>query len=216
MRFAGELAALGTAFCWAAGTNLFASAGRRMGSKVLNRLRITVAALFLGLALLVARGSPWPTWATGSQVALLAVSGLVGFVFRKAITQPPPRPRRAQPPRRPAGCRDRCSPAARAWCTGRPARPAAGHPRESRQPDSAGGRRAASRGRGASQRGNRGPTISLVANDRPSHVCDPPQARNRHARRGGRSRAESRAASRPVDDTPKLGSFADVGAGVAA
>jgi len=84
MRLAGEIAALGTAFCWAAGTNLFAAAGRRMGSRVLNRLRITVAALFLGLALLVARGSPWPTWATGSQVLLLAASGLVGFVFGDA------------------------------------------------------------------------------------------------------------------------------------
>jgi drug/metabolite transporter (DMT)-like permease len=81
MRFAGEVAALGTAFCWAAGTNLFTAAGRRMGSMVLNRLRITVAVVFLGLALLVTRGTPWPTWATGTQLALLAVSGLVGFVF---------------------------------------------------------------------------------------------------------------------------------------
>ena len=81
MRFAGEVAALGTAFCWAAGTNLFAAAGRRMGSMVLNRLRITVAVVLLGLALLVTRGTPWPTWATGTQLTLLAVSGLVGFVF---------------------------------------------------------------------------------------------------------------------------------------
>jgi drug/metabolite transporter (DMT)-like permease len=79
--FAGELAALGTAVCWAVGSNLFATAGRRMGSLVLNRLRLTVAALFLSLALLVTRASAWPTWATESQLALLVVSGLVGFVF---------------------------------------------------------------------------------------------------------------------------------------
>ncbi|HEY2954875.1 MAG TPA: DMT family transporter [Candidatus Eisenbacteria bacterium] len=84
MRFAGEISALGTAVCWAAGSNLFAAAGQRMGSAVLNRLRITVAALLLGLALLVTHGSPWPTWATGSQVGLLAASGLVGFVFGDA------------------------------------------------------------------------------------------------------------------------------------
>ena len=84
MKYAGELAALGTACCWAAGTNLFAAAGRRMGSVILNRLRITVAAIFLGLALLVTRGTPWPTWATGPQIALLAVSGLIGFVFGDA------------------------------------------------------------------------------------------------------------------------------------
>jgi drug/metabolite transporter (DMT)-like permease len=84
MRFAGEFAALGTAVCWAAGSNLFAAAGQRMGSVVLNRLRITVACGFLGLALLVTRGSPWPVWATPAQVGLLALSGLIGFVVGDA------------------------------------------------------------------------------------------------------------------------------------
>ena len=81
MRYAGEFAALGTAVCWAAGSNFFAAAGQRMGSVVLNRLRITVAVVLLGTALFVTRGSPWPVWATPSQVWLLALSGLVGFVF---------------------------------------------------------------------------------------------------------------------------------------
>ena len=81
MMFAGEFAALGTAVCWAAGSNFFAAAGQRMGSVVLNRLRITVAMGLLGAALLVTHGSPWPTWATPTQVWLLALSGLVGFVF---------------------------------------------------------------------------------------------------------------------------------------
>ncbi len=81
MRFAGEFAALGTAVCWAAGSNFFAAAGQRMGSVVLNRLRITLAMLLLGTALLVTHGSPWPTWATPEQVWLLGLSGLVGFVF---------------------------------------------------------------------------------------------------------------------------------------
>lgn len=81
MRFAGEIAALGTACCWSVGSNLFAAAGRRMTSPVLNRLRITVAVVFLGSALLATRGSPWPIWASQQQVVLLAVSGLVGFVF---------------------------------------------------------------------------------------------------------------------------------------
>jgi drug/metabolite transporter (DMT)-like permease len=81
MRFAGELAALGTACCWSVGSNLFAAAGRRMTSPILNRLRITVAVVLLGAALLAIRGAPWPTWATRFQVILLAASGLVGFVF---------------------------------------------------------------------------------------------------------------------------------------
>ena len=81
MRFAGELSAVGTAFCWAIGSNLFATAGRRMGSVVLNRLRISTAMLLLMTALLVTRGSPWPTWATNAQLGILALSGLIGFVF---------------------------------------------------------------------------------------------------------------------------------------
>lgn len=79
--FAGEVAALGTAVCWAIGSNLFASAGRRVGSVILNRLRITFAVVLLALTLFLMRGSPWPVWATPLQVALLATSGLVGFVF---------------------------------------------------------------------------------------------------------------------------------------
>jgi len=79
--FLGELAALGTALCWSTGANLFAAAGRRMGSVVLNRLRITAAVPMLCLALLVVRGSPWPTWATAFQIGILALSGLIGFVF---------------------------------------------------------------------------------------------------------------------------------------
>ena len=81
MRFAGEIAALGTALCWGVGSNFFAEAGKTMGAIVLNRLRISTALVFLTIALLVTRGSPWPYWATGWQVALLAVSGLIGFVF---------------------------------------------------------------------------------------------------------------------------------------
>jgi drug/metabolite transporter (DMT)-like permease len=81
VRFAGEFAALGTAVCWATGSNFFAAAGRRMGSVVLNRLRILVAAVLLALALLVTRGSPLPFWATPTQIGILAASGLVGFIF---------------------------------------------------------------------------------------------------------------------------------------
>jgi drug/metabolite transporter (DMT)-like permease len=81
MRFAGEIAALCTALCWGAGSNFFAEAGKTMGAVVLNRLRITMALALLVAALLAARGSPWPFWASGREIAFLAASGLVGFVF---------------------------------------------------------------------------------------------------------------------------------------
>jgi drug/metabolite transporter (DMT)-like permease len=81
MRFAGETAALGTAVCWAIGSNFFMGAGRRMGSQVLNRLRLTTACALLMAALVVTRGAAWPVWATRPELGLLAVSGLAGFVF---------------------------------------------------------------------------------------------------------------------------------------
>ena len=84
MHYAGQFAALGTALCWSAGSNFFAAAGKRMGSQVLNRLRLTVACAFLMTALLVLHGTPWPTWATRPQLVLLGVSGLIGFVFGDA------------------------------------------------------------------------------------------------------------------------------------
>jgi drug/metabolite transporter (DMT)-like permease len=81
MRYAGELAALGTAVCWAIGSNLFTAAGRRMGAVVLNRHRILVACILLSITLWVTHGAPWPTWATSPQILLLAASGVIGFVF---------------------------------------------------------------------------------------------------------------------------------------
>src|SRR5262249_32035562 len=81
MPFIGELGALGTSLCWAMGSNFFAAAGKTMGAVVLNRLRITMAAFFLVVALLLTHGSLWPFWASRTQVLLLAVSGVIGFVF---------------------------------------------------------------------------------------------------------------------------------------
>jgi len=81
MRFAGELAALATAFCFAASANLFAAAGRTMGAVRLNRLRIVIAALLLSLALWVTHGAPWPVWASRYQLVMLALSGVIGYAF---------------------------------------------------------------------------------------------------------------------------------------
>jgi drug/metabolite transporter (DMT)-like permease len=81
MRFAGELAALGTAVCWATGANLFTAAAHRLGPAALNRLRLAFALLFLSIALLVWKGSLFPTWATPFQLGVLAISGWIGFLF---------------------------------------------------------------------------------------------------------------------------------------
>ena len=84
MRYAGEFAALGTAVCWASSSNLFTAAGRRMGSHVLNRLRITVALVFLTVALRLTTGTWFPSDAAPVALVALALSGAVGFVFGDA------------------------------------------------------------------------------------------------------------------------------------
>ena len=81
MNYVGEFAALGTALCWASAWNLFAEAAGKMGSLVLNRLRITAAWGFLTLTLWLVHRSGWPTWASGPAVMALALSGMIGFIF---------------------------------------------------------------------------------------------------------------------------------------
>jgi drug/metabolite transporter (DMT)-like permease len=77
----GQLAALGTAGCWAVSALAFAAAGRRMGVLPLNLIRLAMALGFLILAAWGLRGLPLPLDASPRAWGWLAVSGLVGFLF---------------------------------------------------------------------------------------------------------------------------------------
>ncbi|MCA9707130.1 MAG: DMT family transporter [Myxococcales bacterium] len=77
----GELAALGTAICWTFTSLLFADAGTRIGSQVVNFVRLVLALLMLAGLGWLARGQPWPTDATPHAWAWLSVSGAVGLAF---------------------------------------------------------------------------------------------------------------------------------------
>jgi drug/metabolite transporter (DMT)-like permease len=81
MRFAGETAALGTAACFSLAANLFAAAGKKIGSTTVNRIRLAAVVPMLSVALMLTKGAAWPFWATGLQLSVLALSGLVGLVF---------------------------------------------------------------------------------------------------------------------------------------
>ena len=81
MNYAGEIAALGTALCFASASNLFATAAAKMGALTLNRLRITAAWVFLTVTLVLAHHALWPTWASAPATLALAVSGMIGFIF---------------------------------------------------------------------------------------------------------------------------------------
>ena len=81
MPLLGELAALGTAFCWAGGTLLFTIAGRSIGSYNVNKLRILIAAAFLAVILLVRYGSLFPTGLDNHALIYLAASGIIGLAI---------------------------------------------------------------------------------------------------------------------------------------
>ncbi len=81
MDFNGELAATATAFCWGAGTLLFSAAGRQIGSYNVNKLRIPISAVFLGILLLILHGGFLPSGIDLRTFLLLALSGLVGLVI---------------------------------------------------------------------------------------------------------------------------------------
>jgi drug/metabolite transporter (DMT)-like permease len=77
----GELAALGTALCWSVTALFFAEASLRVGSLVVNVLRLVMA---LGMLMAVGwatRGLPWPTDATPHAWLWLSISGVIGFAF---------------------------------------------------------------------------------------------------------------------------------------
>lgn len=79
--YTGQLAALGTAFCWAFSALAFATASRRLGVMAVNLVRLVIGLGFLSLAAWGLRGLPLPVDATPRAWGWLAVSGLIGFVF---------------------------------------------------------------------------------------------------------------------------------------
>lgn len=79
--FWGELAALGTASCWALASLVFTRAGRQIGAFNLNKLRIPIAAFCLSGALLLTGSGHDITHLTGGDAAWLALSGVIGLVL---------------------------------------------------------------------------------------------------------------------------------------
>lgn len=79
MQHLGELAALGTAMCWAISSLAFSRAGRRIGTVPLNVIRLALAFAFAAVAGTCLRGQPLPTDATGEQWLWLGLSGFLGF-----------------------------------------------------------------------------------------------------------------------------------------
>ena len=77
----GEIAALGTASCWTLTAIAFESAGRRIGSLVVNFVRLLIAAVFLSAFNGLTRGHVFPDDASSHAWLWLALSGFAGFNF---------------------------------------------------------------------------------------------------------------------------------------
>lgn len=77
----GELAALGTALCWAFTSLWFSAAGRRIGSLPVNLIRMPIALAWLAGYGAVMRGHPLPTDADLRTWLWLSLSGLLGFAL---------------------------------------------------------------------------------------------------------------------------------------
>jgi drug/metabolite transporter (DMT)-like permease len=80
----GEIAALLTSFCWSLTSVQFTLAGRRVGSGVVNRVRLVLAALFLASAHLLLYGQLLPLDAEPFRWGWLGLSGTVGLVLGDA------------------------------------------------------------------------------------------------------------------------------------
>lgn len=79
MEYVGEVAAIGVAVSWTISALFFETASKRIGSMMLNLLRLALAVIFLGVITLFTRGSFIPLDASGYQWFWLSLSGVVGF-----------------------------------------------------------------------------------------------------------------------------------------
>jgi drug/metabolite transporter (DMT)-like permease len=82
--YIGEIAALLTAGCWSVNSILFSDAGRKIGSRSVNHLRMWLALLFLVGIQWVAYQQPLPV-VTPSAWMFLALSGIIGFSAGDAL-----------------------------------------------------------------------------------------------------------------------------------
>ncbi len=77
----GEIAALATSLCWSLNSIQFTFAGRRVGSRVVNRVRLAIAVVFLSLAHLLLHGKLWPVQAELHRWGWLGLSGAIGLIL---------------------------------------------------------------------------------------------------------------------------------------
>jgi drug/metabolite transporter (DMT)-like permease len=81
LKHSGELAALLTAVFWTITALSFEAASKKIGSMIVNLLRLIVGFVFLSIFVWIYRGYFLPVDASGRTWLILVVSGLIGFTF---------------------------------------------------------------------------------------------------------------------------------------
>ncbi|HMA77369.1 MAG TPA: DMT family transporter [Candidatus Krumholzibacteriaceae bacterium] len=84
MTYIGEVAAVLTAACWAINSILFADAGKKIGSRSVNHLRLWFALILLGAMHLIIIRKPLPGLLSQTFI-FLSVSGVVGFFIGDSL-----------------------------------------------------------------------------------------------------------------------------------
>lgn len=75
----GELAALGTAMCWAISGTAFENGGKKVGSLAVNYIRLVLGFVFVSIYSYFSRGLLFPTDTTVNNWIWLMISGFIGF-----------------------------------------------------------------------------------------------------------------------------------------
>ena len=83
-QYIGEISAIGTALSFAFASILFTLSGRVIGSPLVNRTRLIVAAIFIIGLHWALQGQPFPQGATTEQWFWLGLSGFIGFALGDA------------------------------------------------------------------------------------------------------------------------------------
>jgi drug/metabolite transporter (DMT)-like permease len=84
-QYFGETAALLTSLAFSVTSLMFTLAGRKVGSAVVNRVRLILAVILLSLTHLIFLGSPFPLKAEPQRWMWLSLSGIVGLVLGDAF-----------------------------------------------------------------------------------------------------------------------------------
>jgi uncharacterized membrane protein len=83
--FLGQIAALGTSFCWSATSVFFTLSGRQVGSVIVNRTRLVLAVVIVALMHLATQGTLVPVGAGLDRWGFMGLSGAIGFVVGDSL-----------------------------------------------------------------------------------------------------------------------------------